>query len=747
MTERQPLQSTQPEIFSDEIRYINRELSWLDFNSRVLEEACDPSNPLLERLKFLAIVSSNLAEFFMVRVAGLLRLQDEGLHVYSSPGHPASSRALQEIRIKVLEIVDRQRKCLHLDIRPQLETRGIKILQMNELSEDQRKFLNKYFFEELFHVLTPLSVDAAHPFPTLSNMAIYLLVSYQRYSAGEEKPGLGFVEIPAVLPRLIQLPSEPNIYQYVLLENVVAEYLDSIFIGIKLRTCFSVRVTRNLDYTLLENEVVDLLQSMKAELVSREHQEAVRLETDQPLPEQILEKLKKELALSDSDIYCSGSPLQITDLAVLSKLPLEDLKFPAFNPRLPQSMSSREDIFALIAKEDILVHHPYESFYAVTEFLISAAHDPNVVAIKQMLYRAAGDSPIIDSLITAAENGKHVTAVIELKARFDEKNNMVWARKLERAGVNVVFGFVGLKTHSKACLVIRKEAGRLVRYTHLSTGNYNSTTAKLYTDIGLFSCDPGLSHDVAILFNLVTGFNMLSAGDDNPEQSALPELKKIKIGPLNLRQSFIKLIEDEAAIARSGKPAQIIAKMNALVDRAIIDSLYAASQAGVKITLIVRGICCLRPRIQGLSTNIEVISIIDRFLEHSRIYYFQNDGNEKVFLSSADWMARNMDRRVEILFPIESPKLRRRIVDEILATYLSDNQKARIMTAEGFYYLRQKSAQESPIRAQFRFIDLARTDGLKSVPYEIAIKHNALRTRGERPVQGKQRKEKDRKRK
>ena len=484
---------------------------------------------------------------------------------------------------------------------------------------------------------------------------------------------------------------------------------------------------------MLENDVVDLLKSLQTELINRELQEVVRVEVDEDLPDSILTWLCAALDVSEDDIYKTQKPLNIPGLMSFYGLPFPHLREPNFNPRLPARLSGREDIFSLLGEGDMLVHHPYESFYAVTEFLNAAAEDKSVVAIKITLYRSSGDSPVIQSLINAAENGKQVTAVIELKARFDEKNNIVWSRRLERAGVNVVFGFVGLKTHCKATLVVRREKQKMVRYVHLSTGNYNSQSAKLYTDIGLLTANVDIGADISALFNLLTGFNFLQSNRGHIDPSFIPQFKAIKMAPIDIRHFTLGQIKHEIDCHKKHSSGLIVAKMNALVDKEIIDALYEASQAGVQIRLIVRGICCLRPGVKGLSENIEVISIVDRFLEHSRIYYFQSAGKRNVFLSSADWMTRNMDRRIEILFPIEDLEVKERLINEILKTSWEDNVKARVLNPDGSYAKRKVADKEMTMRSQSRFIELVREAGIKSLPYDEAIRHNPAKSRGKRP--------------
>jgi polyphosphate kinase len=717
--------------------YFNRELSWVEFNSRVLEEALLPDTPLLERLKFLGIFTSNLDEFFMVRVAGLVKMLQEGIRVTESPDHLDTSATLEAIRARVQELLVVQYRCLYEQVLPGLEAHDIKIIKVEELTETQRHDVDLYFENEVSPVLTPLACDAAHPFPFLSNQAIYLVVLPKdpEIRGDLDAPAVGFVEVPAVIPRLIPIRTRvKDEVRFILLEDLIAANLSSLFFGFGVEGIYTIRVTRNLDYTLLENKVVDLLKSIQREVVNREHQEVVRLEVEPGLPAGVKALLINRLAITPRDIYEMPRPLYLHGLMDLYNLPKDIFKDPPFNPRLPEALAGSDDIFAVISKKDLLVHHPFESFYAVTDFLNSAAHDPNVLAIKQTLYRTAGDSPIIDALIAAAENGKQVTAVVELKARFDEKNNITWARRLERVGVNVVFGFVGLKTHGKATLVVRREKSGLKRYVHISTGNYNSSTAKLYTDLGLFSASEDLGDDVASLFNLVTGFDILTGGSKFRAKATLPSLAKIAFAPVNLRQHIIQQIDNEIDSIRKHGSGFIMAKMNALIDVDIINALYRASQAGVQIKLIVRGMCCLRPGIKGISENIEVISIIDRFLEHSRVFYFQAAGKHRVFISSADWMSRNMDRRIEFCCPIEDPEIKARIIEEILKTYWADNVKARELRTDGTYVRRTPAAGKAPIRAQQRFIDLAREGGIQSLPYELAIRYNPVTQRGQRPV-------------
>lgn len=726
--------------------YFNKELSWLEFNGRVLEEALADDTPLLERLKFLSIFSSNLDEFFMVRVAGLKKMEQEALRFTDSPDGMETSQVLAQIRQRAGDLIHTQYRCLNEQVLPRLQAMDIRLRKIAELTTAEKQGLDDYFEAEVSPVLTPLGFDPAHPFPFLSNQSLYLIVvrKDQLPTPDGEIPGIGFVEIPSNVPRLIPVKTEkPEENHFVLLEDLIAHNLSSLFFGLQVEASYTVRVTRNLDYNLLENKVVDLLKSIQKEMTNREHQEVVRIEVDEDLPEPILNLLKGRLSITDADIYRVPRPLYIPGLMTLHGISSEAVKDQPFNPRLPPALAGNEDIFTVISKQDLLVHHPYESFYAVTEFLSTAAHDPNVLAIKQTLYRSAGDSPIIDALITAAENGKQVTAVIELKARFDEKTNITWARRLERAGVNVVFGFVGLKTHCKAVLVVRREKNKLVRYVHLSTGNYNSNTAKLYTDIGFFTADDGIGRDVATIFNLVSGFDVLTGANRMRDQAIAAKLNKLALSPVNMRPTLLALIDREIDNCKKTGQGFIVAKMNALVDKDLIDALYKASQIGVKIQLIVRGICCLRPGIPGVSDNIQVISIVDRFLEHSRVFWFHSGGENKVFLASADWMPRNMDRRIEILWPIENPSIKARLTGEILRICWSDNVKARYLLPDGRYLRRKPAHGQELIRSQVKFIEIAREGGIQSMPYEIAIRHNPLRKQGQRPIAKKKAKKAD----
>jgi polyphosphate kinase len=712
--------------------FLNRDRSWLEFNARVLEEAASSSVPLLERLHFLSIFSSNLDEFFMVRVAGLKKMLAEGIGICEAADHTPIKTVLEQLRERTAALCFRQHEILYAILR-ELEDHGIAIAKLSDLSEQQQSALKAYFFNNVLPVLTPLAMDSSHPFPSISNLALYLVIRFSA-SGDEQRNRLGFVEIPAVLPGLVPVEGGKHPYTFVLLEELVGAHLEQLFLGFEIADFKPIRITRNLDYTLMENNVVDLLISVQREMIEREHQEAVRLEVQDDISDSTLNVLMDRLKLLPGDVYKLQRPIDVLTMKALCALPFDHLKETLFNPRLPLRMASNANFFSILSEGDLLVHHPYESFYAVIEFLNAAASDEQVLAIKQTLYRTSGDSPVIESLIKAAENGKKVTAVIELKARFDEKNNIVWARRLERAGVNVVFGFVGFKTHCKATLVVRKEGDRLVRYVHLATGNYNSNTAKLYTDLGLFTADQKIGQDISTVFNLLTGFNVLTNISLPHRENAIPKFEEIALSPFTTRDKTIDLINDEILCQRESGQGLIMAKMNALVDQVIIQKLYEASQAGVVIRLIIRGTCCLRAGVPGMSENIEVISIVDRFLEHSRIFYFHAGGKKKVYLSSADWMNRNMDRRIEIMFPIKDVEVKDRVVKGILAIYWADNVKAWVLQPDGGYARRIRLPSEPPFRAQERLIQLVREEGIQSIPYEKAIRYDLTKKRGVRPL-------------
>ncbi|NOY41961.1 MAG: polyphosphate kinase 1 [Planctomycetes bacterium] len=671
-----------PQTFLPE-HFINRELSWLEFNARVLEEAQDPTNPLLDRANFLSIFSSNLDEFFMVRVAGLREQAFGGVAAQDvAVDGFRSLTQLLKISHRTRQLVKDQYRCFNDDILPALAKEKIYILSEQDLSKSQRKIVSDFFRQRAFPILTPMAIDPSHPSPRFHNRGVYLVALLHRTSGLGPADLFAVVQLPQVLPRFVHV-GEPGEHVFVLLEDILALKMPELFGGYEINHHASFRITRDMDVDLLEQESDDMLQSIESHLRARQHSEAVRLEVQSDMGRDLLamlvseEHLHHRLGVDDetySEVYHIDGMLDMTGLRELTSLASkEELHEPPFQPRRPLGLRTNDDIFAEIANRDILLHHPFDSFDPVVKFIESAAEDPHVLAIKQTLYRTSGDSPIIRALSQAAENGKHVTALVELKARFDEANNIVWARQMERAGVHVVYGFMDLKTHCKLAMVVRQEGKKVRRYIHLGTGNYNPTTAKLYTDMGLFTANKMMADDASALFNFLTGY---SQGH---------EWKKLIVAPQDLHRRTIELIDTQTKRAQEGKKSRIIAKLNSLVDRETIESLYRASQAGVPIDLIVRGICCLRPGLKGISDNIQVRSIVDRFLEHSRIFVFGEGSKKQVFLSSADWMPRNFERRVEVMFPVDAPDLQQRICEEVLPIYLSDNTRTRILLSDGTY--------------------------------------------------------------
>ena len=685
----------------DATLFLNRELSWLDFNERVLEEARDPSNPLLDRLKYLAICASNLDEFFEVRVAGLQAQLYENLEPQDMPPDGMGPLAqLLEIARRAHDFVARLYETWLQQIHPQLREHGIRICPPGELTPAQNDFLDDYFDSQVYPVLTPLAIDPAHPFPHVHNKSLNLLL---RIESLNQRGRLLYavLQVPSVINRLVPLPDEGDAQRrFVLLEDVIGPRLDALFGGYRVIERVAFRATRNSDLSIQENEVKSsLLSTIQETLRQRKWGEPVRLEISERADEGFLAQLlsASALELEERDVYKVAGPVDLTALAGLYRLEgFRELKEPPFEPQMPACMATRKNVFTAIREGDILVHHPYESFGTVVQFIEQASEDPQVLAIKMTLYRTAESNPIINALARAAENGKQVTALVELQARLDEENNIDKARMLQKAGVHVVYGIVGLKTHCKAALVVRREHDGIRRYVHLGTGNYNPTTARLYTDLSYFTCRPAYGEDASAMFNLLTGY---SQGG---------QMNKLVVAPMHLASTLTALIEREAAHARAGRAARIIAKMNSLVDPKIIESLYEASIAGVKIDLLIRGICCLRPGVPDVSENIRVVSILDKYLEHSRISYFLNDGQPEVFLSSADWMPRNFHRRVELMFPIEDPPLRARIIDRILAVVLSDNLKARELQSDGTYRRLKPKPGEPVIRSQSEFQNIAR---------------------------------------
>jgi polyphosphate kinase len=708
--------SANPINLNDPQYYLNRELSWLEFNHKVLHEACDSRTPLLERLKFLAIFSSNLDEFFMVRVAAL-KQQVEAKVTQLTPDGRTPQQQLDDIRLNLSPQVVKQHQHFEEVLRPLLAQHRIHLLDYINLNQKQRTYLDNYFEEQIFPVLTPLAVDPSHPFPYISNLSLNLAVVVKNPDTDEEF--FARVKVPSVLPRFLPLPPELGIQENgqpanwtgVPLEQAIAHNLDALFPGMNIQEYHPFRITRDADLTLEEDEADDLLLAIEQELRKRRiGGSPVRIEIQSQTPEPIRTRLLQDLDLTDSDVYEVDGLLGLRDLMYFMALPLPELKDPprqsVVPPRLQRlrepsidtdvlEMEEGKDFFAVIQEKDLLVHHPYQSFSAtVVRFITHAAYDPNVLAIKMTLYRTSGDSPIVNALIAAAENGKQVSVLVELKARFDEENNIYWARRLERVGVHVVYGLVGLKTHSKTILVVRREKDRMRRYVHIGTGNYNQKTARLYTDLGLFSCREELGADITDLFNFLTGY------------SRQKSYRELLIAPVNMRDRFLSLIKREIENVQNGFSGRIVAKMNSLVDPQIIATLYEASRAGVEIDLIIRGICCLRPGIKDISENIRVISIVGRFLEHSRIYYFYNNGQEEIYIGSADWMRRNLDRRVEVITPIKDQDIAKDL-QEILGIMLADNRQAWELQADGTYIQRRPCDDCADSNSQITLMNMA----------------------------------------
>ena len=665
----------------------NRELSWLEFNRRVLEEGLDPTNPLLERLKFLCIFSTNLDEFFMIRVSGLMQQVDARVTVLSPDGL-SPIHQLRAITAKVAPLVKQLSDCLFNDILPELEGYGIRIIKYRELTKVQRAELSDYFLNYVFPVLTPLAVDPSHPFPYISNLSLNLAMMVEPLD-GVGDSRFARLKVPPIVPRLLPLSGEGS--QFVLLEEVLAANIEALFPHMRVHAIHPFRVTRDADVEIEKDEAGDLLKTVEQQLRQRRFGSAVRLEVDASMPQEMVRFIASSVGLDAEDVYTLEGPLNPPDLMQLYKLDFPQLKDEPFIPAIPPALKSDESIFDVIKKQDIVLHHPFDSFAPVVDFIREAARDPNVLAIKQTLYRTSGDSPIVQALVDACERGKQVAVLVELKARFDEENNIVWARKMERAGVHVVYGLIGLKTHCKLALVVRQEDDGLRRYVHMGTGNYNPTTARIYTDIGMLTANPAIGADVSELFNVLTGFSRQSS------------YRKLLVAPVGLREHFIGLIRREIDNKRAGHDARIMAKVNSLTDTRTIRELYEASQAGVQIELIVRGVCCLRPGIPGISENIRVRSIVGRFLEHSRIFWFANAGEDQIFLGSADWMNRNLDRRVETVFPVEEPRAKA-AVKQILDTYLLDNVKARELNPDGSYDRIHPAAGEASVNVQDLFL-------------------------------------------
>lgn len=669
--------------------YKNRELSWLQFNERILLEAKDKTNRLFERLKFLSITASNLDEFFMVRVASLKDMVDAKFTKPDLAGMKPKEQ-LVEILKETHEFMGRQYSTFNRSLLPLLDKEGLTILTAHEqMNEVQCKFVDDYFDETIYPILTPMAVDSARPFPLIRNKSLNICVLLK----GKDEENYATVQVPAVVSRIVELPSD-NGRTVILLEQIIERNIDKLFSNHKVICAYPYRITRNADLSIDEDDAADLLEEIQKQLKKRQRGEAIRLEIEDKCDKNIIKFLKRELNVGDESIYKISGPIDLTFLMKLYGMEgFEYLKDEKYIPVQSAMINDDEDIFTQISRNDILLHHPYESFDPVVDFVRQAANDENVLAIKQTLYRVSGNSPIIASLAKAADNGKQVTVLVELKARFDEENNIQWAKKLEKSGCHVIYGLMGLKTHSKITLVVRKEDEGIKRYVHLGTGNYNDATAKLYTDMGLLTCNEAIGEDATAVFNMISGYS-------EPKQ-----WNKLSLAPYWLRDRFLYLIRREAMYAKEGRKAFITAKMNSLCDKEIIAALYEASSAGVEINLIVRGICCLKTGIPGISENIHVRSIVGTFLEHSRIFYFSNGGNEEVYMASADWMPRNLDKRVEILFPVEDERLKTEVIN-ILNIQLADTLKAHILV--GDQYEKVDKRGKEMLSSQMYFCELAK---------------------------------------
>jgi polyphosphate kinase len=688
-TQLRPPPATAGLALDDPSLYISRELTWLEFNDRVLEEALDERTPLLERLKFIAIFGTNLDEYFMIRVAGLKQQVEAEIHKRSDDGKlPAEQLAgiSETLRISLC----RQMKCLEDQLLPGLERHGIRIFTYDELDATTRASMHRYFDERVFPVLTPLAIDNGHPFPYISNLSLSLAVELEEARTDIESSGyFARVKVPGTLPRFVPVEGAPAGERwFVMLEDLIANNLSALFPGMRVKAAYGFRVTRDADLDLQEDEADDLLRAIESELRKRRFGEPVRLEVEAGMPAHLRERLLSEMSLAEGDCYEIDGMMATSDLWAIVNIDEPGLHDPPFTPSIPKTLLGVTDIFGVIREGDVMLHHPYESFDPVVQFIQQAASDPDVLAIKQTLYRTSGNSPVIGALIDAAENGKQVAVLIELKARFDEENNIHWARNLERVGAHVVYGLAGLKTHAKVTLVVRNEPEGIRRYMHFGTGNYNDKTAKMYTDLSLFTCRPELGSDVTQLFNSLTGF------------SKADSYEELMVAPTGLRTGFEGLIDRETEHALAGRPCGIVAKLNAITDAGIVSALYRASRAGVPIDLIVRGMCVLRPGIPGVSETIRVRSIVSRFLEHSRIFVFTNGGEREVYIGSADWMGRNLDRRVEAVLPVLDARLGDVICNDILDVMLADNVKARILQSDGTYIRRTIMPGEVPIDAQ-----------------------------------------------
>ncbi|MCL1493002.1 MAG: polyphosphate kinase 1 [Pseudanabaena sp. Salubria-1] len=678
--------------------FFNRELSWIAFNKRVLSEGIDSRTSLLERAKFFAIFSTNLDEFFMVRVARVKKKFAEQMDIISDDGL-SPEKQLQVIREALVPLVTMQHEFFENTLRPELHKHGVKILDYKDIDKKHQRYLKTYFQDKLFPVLTPLAVDPAHPFPYISNLSLNLVVIVRDRDTKERN--FARVKVPNVLPRFVKIP-ETDDHTFVPLEQVIAHNLDALFPGMEIVSYYPFRITRDAELDIEEEEADDLISALQEELRKQKFGSVVRMEIASDIPSEIRKELIDQLGITEADVYDIPGLIGLGSLMAIAFLPMPEHQDKPWrsvtHPRLKQGDEDGKNIFDIISEGDFLVHHPYQSFTTtVQRFIEEAANDDNVLAIKQTLYRTSGDSPIVHALIRAAENGKQVAVLVELKARFDEANNILWAKKLENAGVHVVYGLKNLKTHTKTALVVRQEGDRLVRYVHIGTGNYNPKTARFYSDLGIFSCNDNLGADLTDLFNYLTGY------------SRQRDYRKLLVAPVNMREKFLKLIHREIEHQKQGYPSYIIAKMNSLVDPEIISALYEASQVGVNIDLIIRGICCVRPKVKGLSDRIRVISVIGRFLEHSRIFYFSNGGEEQVYIGSADWMPRNLDARVEVITPIEEGSLVKEL-KQILEIILADNRQAWDLKADGTYIQRSPKDGEPEMSSQKHFMSQGRPE-------------------------------------
>ncbi|SEM59953.1 polyphosphate kinase [Stigmatella aurantiaca] len=709
MQEAVPVDLNDPQLF------INRELSWLAFNERVLGDASDAALPAYERLKFFAITASNLDEFFMVRVAGLKQQLASGVAETAADGMLPADQ-LAAISERVHAAVDGMSRLWKEELLPKLASHGVAVLTRDKLTAEQKAAAKTFFTSSVFPALTPLAVDPGHPFPHLRNKSLNVAILLRREGPRRRRnmleKSLAVVQVPSVLSRLAPVPAPAGTVLSVLpLEELIALCAGELFPGYAVEQSAAFRVTRNWDLNVDEEESADLLSTLQEELRRRDRGAAVRLELEAAASMELETALTGALKLGSPDVYRMQGPLQPSDLMALTELdPRPELRVEPFVPATPPVLRDEEPVMSHIAKRDILLHHPYESFDPVVRFLLEAAEDPNVLAIKQTLYRTSGDSPVARALTRAVENGKQVAVLVEIKARLDEANNIAWARRMEESGVHVVYGLIGLKTHCKVALVVRREGNGIRRYVHLGTGNYNPTTARVYTDLSLFTARQEIAEDVTALFNMLTGY------------STAPQWKRLAVAPMGLHEKVLGLIQRETDKARKGEPSRIVAKMNSLVDPGVIRALYTASQAGVQIDLLVRGVCCLRPGVPGVSENIRVTSVVDRFLEHSRVFAFGEGAQAEVWASSADWMPRNFVRRIETMFPVEDPLLRQRLLDEVLGVALRDNAKARRLQRDGTYV--PVPQEGSPVRSQMVLLELARRIA-ESKSIETLMRHVA----------------------